>query len=119
MPIPVYHERPERAVRFEGRVTAHAPSAAVRGTSRERLSWVEMRHSGFARNVMPGLESSHSRPEALRAAHARLFSFARSGISQRLLCLARCRSLMIDARRVVLTWVSSHVVISAGNEVSR
>src|SRR5271169_2515041 len=41
MPIPVYHERPERAVRFEGRVTAHAPSAAVRGTSRERLSWVD------------------------------------------------------------------------------
>ena len=40
------------------------PIPAVRGVRRDRPSWVEARHSRFARNVMPRLESSHSRPEA-------------------------------------------------------
>jgi hypothetical protein len=47
------HESPKRAVRLKGRVTAHAPSAAVRGTIRDRLSWVERVCSFLIRSLAP------------------------------------------------------------------
>jgi hypothetical protein len=40
------------------------PTPAIRDTRRDRLNWVETRHSRFARKVMPRLESRHSGPEA-------------------------------------------------------
>ena len=40
------------------------PIPAIRHTHQDRLNGVETRYSRFARDVMPRLESSHSRPEA-------------------------------------------------------
>ena len=43
------------------------------------LSWVDRRHSRFAGNVMPRLESSHSRPEARDTRHGGISALPLAG----------------------------------------
>jgi hypothetical protein len=66
-----------------------------------------MRHSRFGLNAMPGLESSHSRPEAATPHHGAYFSAAAGmpksgGISS---FMRGCRSFGEDHRMDVAAWL--------------